>query len=218
MSEKLGERLRKIRESKGLSLDGLAEKSNIHRDHIGRIERNEQSNPRQDTIECLAKALEVSPSELLYGKFGQGLSKLQDLIKGPELKEIPLLSGTVSASDFSHAFDDWEGETIAVPFKSLKNKVAWKVSGRSMEPEIGDGDIIIIDTTVHSDGDLVIGRNDDGVTVKELKVFKDGSIELRPLNPEFKTLRFNSDHDKRLEILGVVVGHYKDLTKRRRKR
>ena len=48
-----------------------------------------------------------------------------------------------------------------------------------------------------------MAENSDGVTVKELKILKDGSVELRPLNPEYPTLKFKSE--SRLEILGVVV-------------
>ena len=63
----VGDRLRELREKKGLSLDDLSRVSGVTRDHIGRIERGESQNPREQTIEALSKALDIHPSLLLYG-------------------------------------------------------------------------------------------------------------------------------------------------------
>ena len=60
-----GEKLQEIRLGKFWSRDELSEKSGIHRDHIGRIERGEGGNSRPPTIRKLAEALEVDPRELL---------------------------------------------------------------------------------------------------------------------------------------------------------
>jgi transcriptional regulator with XRE-family HTH domain len=43
----------------------LAEMVGSHRDHIGRLERDEVANPRMATIRKLAEALEVDPAELV---------------------------------------------------------------------------------------------------------------------------------------------------------
>lgn len=66
MSHALGRKLRKCRKIKGLSLDDLGRLCGMTGAHIGRLERGEQSNPRQETINALAKALDVAPSYLLY--------------------------------------------------------------------------------------------------------------------------------------------------------
>jgi transcriptional regulator with XRE-family HTH domain len=60
-----GEKLQKLRLEKFWSRDELAEKSGIHRDHIGRLERGEGGSSRPPTVRRLAEALGVDPHELL---------------------------------------------------------------------------------------------------------------------------------------------------------
>lgn len=64
MPSTVGELLRSIRESKGLTIDDLAEKSGLNRDHIGRLERGETTNPRRGTMKSIADALGVSLLDL----------------------------------------------------------------------------------------------------------------------------------------------------------
>ena len=60
-----GNKLRELRLAKFWSRDELAEKSGVHRDHIGRLERGEGGNSRPPTIRRLAEALGVDPTELV---------------------------------------------------------------------------------------------------------------------------------------------------------
>jgi transcriptional regulator with XRE-family HTH domain len=60
-----GTKLKSVRERRFLSREELAEKVGSHRDHIGRLERDEVANPRMTTIRKLAQALGVDPAELV---------------------------------------------------------------------------------------------------------------------------------------------------------
>jgi len=60
-----GAKLKSLRERRFLRREELAEKVGSHRDHIGRLERDEIDSPRMTTIRKLAEALEVDPRELL---------------------------------------------------------------------------------------------------------------------------------------------------------
>ncbi|MBD1893955.1 helix-turn-helix transcriptional regulator [Coleofasciculus sp. FACHB-129] len=62
--EKFGKQLRKLRKTRELSHEKLAELTGLHRTYIGGIERGER-NVSLVNIVRLAKALSVSPSELL---------------------------------------------------------------------------------------------------------------------------------------------------------
>lgn len=60
----VGERIKKIRLEKGMTQKEVAEKCGINDANIRKYESGRQ-NPKLDTIEKIATALEVSPSELL---------------------------------------------------------------------------------------------------------------------------------------------------------
>lgn len=62
--KKFGERVRQLRKAKGLSQEKLAELADLHRNYIGGIERGERNLALLNIVR-LAKALEVSPSQLL---------------------------------------------------------------------------------------------------------------------------------------------------------
>jgi len=63
-STKLGKNLKRIRTAKKLSQGAIARKLGVHRAYISGIE-NGKRNPTLATIQKLAKALGVSPKELL---------------------------------------------------------------------------------------------------------------------------------------------------------
>jgi transcriptional regulator with XRE-family HTH domain len=60
-----GAKLKNLRERQFMTREELAEKVGSHRDHIGRLERDEIDNPRMTTIRKLAAALDVDPRDLL---------------------------------------------------------------------------------------------------------------------------------------------------------
>lgn len=62
-SAKLGNYIREKRTSKGLTLRGLAELAGLSFSHLSKIERGEHQ-PSDETIEVLAKSLDISKSEL----------------------------------------------------------------------------------------------------------------------------------------------------------
>lgn len=64
VSKKLGENMRRIREEKKMSQGDICRALDFDRSHVSNIENGKQ-NPTLDTIEKIAKALNVSIKELL---------------------------------------------------------------------------------------------------------------------------------------------------------
>lgn len=64
--KKLGTNIKKLRSKLELSQEQLAEKADLHRTYVGAVERGER-NISLDNIVAIARALEVSASELLEG-------------------------------------------------------------------------------------------------------------------------------------------------------
>lgn len=63
----VGKRIRTLRESKGISQEGLAEKSGLHRTYIGGVERGLR-NPSLKSLARMAKALGVAVGQLFDGE------------------------------------------------------------------------------------------------------------------------------------------------------
>lgn len=63
-TDRFGNRLRQLRESKGLSQEQVANQAGLHRTHVSLIERSQRS-VRIGTLEKLARALGVEPGELV---------------------------------------------------------------------------------------------------------------------------------------------------------
>jgi len=62
--KKFGEKVQKVRKSKGISQEKLADKIALHRNYVGMIERGER-NPTIRTLYKLSKALQANSSDLL---------------------------------------------------------------------------------------------------------------------------------------------------------
>lgn len=60
----LGEAVRRLRKARGLTQEDLSGLTELHRNHIGGIERGER-NITIKTILALAQALEIRPADLL---------------------------------------------------------------------------------------------------------------------------------------------------------
>lgn len=61
---KFGERVRELRDARGLTQEALADAAGLHRTHISLIETGKRS-VQLETIEQLAKALKVQPAEIM---------------------------------------------------------------------------------------------------------------------------------------------------------
>ena len=137
----------------------------------------------------------MSGIKLFKGEFKTKL----DLLIAPQLK-----AGFPSpAADYLHESLDFNRDLIKHPeatFYAL-------VDGDSME-DVGicEGDIAVIDKSLEPEhGDTVVGYINQEFTVKTLDLThkKDGYIELRPANKNYKPIRIDENDD--FEVWGVVV-------------
>ncbi len=71
MSSKIGENIKKLRQQKRISQDRLSKKADLALNTIVKIETGENPNPTLETLQKIAKALDVSVDKLLRDRLGQ---------------------------------------------------------------------------------------------------------------------------------------------------
>lgn len=103
---------------------------------------------------------------------------------------------------------DWE----EIPKKMITSGAQFfglKVTGDSMYPKYLDGDIIIVRRQAEFDtrDDCVVYVNGYNATLKSVIKNEDGTITLRPINPEYSPRTFSTEELEKglLSIAGVVV-------------
>ena len=179
------ERLRIARQSRGLTQQQLAELIGVSRSTVAMWETGEHQ-PDLDTVSKLATILKVSV-DFLLGKTEDPTPLEQRLKDQPwyvELRPIPVYNGA-NAGDIGTFPDDrnivmW----ISVPKKG-PGKYGVIVHGDSMEPDIKDGDIVVIDPDVAIDnGSKVIVIIDGQAYVKKI-YFQNNVIVLQSLNSRY---------------------------------
>ena len=107
------------------------------------------------------------------------------------------------AEDYSHETLDFNRDLIHNPEATFYGKV----EGDSMiEAGICNNDIAVIDRSLEPrDGDVVVGYVNGEFTIKylDMRHKKDGYIELRPANKDFKPIRITPEDN--FEVWGVVI-------------
>ena len=197
------DRLRDLRLSRGLTLQQVADYVGLQKAAIYKYEHGLTVNPKRSLIEKLATLFQVSPSYLL------GIvddDKSADMVKG---FKIPVL-GTVAAGIPITAITDVEDwEEIPEAMAKTGSYFALRIKGKSMEPRICNGDVVIVKQQSDVDtGDVAIVLvNGDEATVKEIKKLDTG-IMLIGWNTAVYSPRFYSAKDIKtlpVKIIGKVV-------------
>jgi len=167
-----GERLRILLEEQNSSDTRLAKTSGVPRSTIRSYFDDPKRVPGADVLFKLASALNMSPSELWMG-YNEN-NKWEDT---PEkILERLRLAQPVSIPVFEH-YPVYAGnakdaplEYVYRPRNTVKgaNLEAYRVYGHCLDPEVKNGDIVIIDRSIEAaagniilcvvDDDLIIGR------------------------------------------------------------
>lgn len=185
-------------EIRGMSQTSLSEKTGLSISAISKYKLG-RVTPSLEVISALAKALDVSELWLLGFDHPMTISSTAEI--GQRWATIPVL-GRVQAgipTDAVEEIIDWV--EIPVDMAATGDFFALKIKGRSMEPKISDGDVVVVrkQADVES-GDIgVVLVNGSEATVKRI-IKHDKGISLVATNPEFSP-RFYT----RKEILSLPV-------------
>ena len=172
---------------------------------ISRYESGNIKNMRRDRIEKYAKALQVSPSEFLDIQEEPQISKIPYTEEGTVL--VPLI-GKVAAGYSCHAEDNIS-EYIRTDGSSLKTGYDYfwlEVKGDSMEPELHEKDLVLVQEQSELDSEcyaVVTVDNEDGL-VKQVQI-DNTKITLKSINPYYPPRVFEKQDMNRIKIVGRVI-------------
>lgn len=163
--------------------------------------RNGTKIPTVDKLAKLASYFSVSLDTLM----GKPLYTEQII-------ELPLV-GLISAGVFDILNEvEWKDKCpVRVQLLSdrpAKECVTMKVLGDSMSPYLLPNDVLVVHRQTYAvNGNIIIAYDEilNGYTVKQFIQYGD-SVELLPMNKEYKPIRYNNPSEQILSIYGVCVG------------
>lgn len=214
--------LKKRRLELGLTMLEVATAVGVSEATISRYESGNIKNMRRDRIEKYAAVLKVKPSAFIEDENASPSStpyprNATPTITGNNLEVVPPpdamvripVIGRVAAG--LQCFADMQIEEYAPCDASLLHTgydyVYLRVTGDSMEPELHEGDKVLVqvrDTVESGDYAVVIVDGDDGL-VKKIEYSKT-QLTLISENPYYPPRRFQRDEMNRVRIFGKVVG------------
>lgn len=196
-----GKKLKRLLEERNITQTKLAEMLNCKQSIISRWVKEISANPKKETIDKLANALNVPPSYFIEEIDTSTVQPLNDITT----MKLPILTTVVCGKPDYCTIDEQIIDDFAeVPKKLFPDSdFIVRCVGESMLPEISPQAYCIIkkiDVPLNNKNMLV--KTENGYTIKRIKVV-DGKIELHYLNPSGKKII-----PKEIKIIGKVVGTY----------
>lgn len=203
------ENIKFLRERMGLSQEALAEKVGYKdRSSIAKIEAG-SVDLSQSKIAAFAKALNVTPAQLMgisddsfQSAIPPGFSPMPETSRVPRIGRIACgqpITAEENIEDYDDVSSSWHADFTLV------------CSGDSMLPKIEDGDVVAIRKQPEvENGQIAAVRIDGEATLKQV-FYRDGYLELRPLNSEYESLIYIGEKMESVSIEGKAVGLCRNL-------
>lgn len=197
----IGARIRLKRKENGYTLEEVAQKLGVSKQTVQRYETGVIANIPSDKIELLSELFNTTPAYLMG--WDSNVAKIPIDTDTITIK----VYGSVPAGQPIEALEDIIGyEEIPTAWTRFgKEFIALIVKGDSMYPKYFEGDVVIIEVTpdCNNGQDAVVYVNGYDATLKELHKNDDGSVTLKPFNPEYPPKTYQPGKDG-VTILGVV--------------
>lgn len=195
--------LKKLRESKRLTVRELSELVGISYSTISKIE-NGDTQFNNEYIKIFTEFFDVSADYLL------GLPSKAIPFNDGTFKPVKIL-GSVKAGNPEDMLDNFLGYLVA-NVDDPDNHFYLEVSGDSMSPTFEEGDYVLVKFTqdINNNDIVVAGMNGSEATVKRYK--KIGSdCFLFPDNENYEPLKLTDELEP--FVVGVVEGYYRPKIK-----
>lgn len=211
MSRFFNNNLNFIRKKKNITQQELADKTNIERSTISRIENGEIDTSIDNAIK-IANALEIPLEEIIAKDLRfDNISPVEidkDVVKIPVLGVIPAgvpIEAIEEVLDYEEIPKDW--------CKGGKKYFGLLIKGDSMFPKYIDNDVVIFEKTndFNNGDECAVMVNGDDCTFK--KVLKhDHGITLQPLNSAYDIKMYSNEDIEKLPI--KIIGVAKEMRRK----
>ena len=160
---------------------------------------NDKRQPDNDSWVLLSQKLNVPIDDLI------GNDKFQSKKRGIR---IPVYGNVAAGVPLEAITDIEDWEEIDEAMAAQGEYIALRIHGKSMEPRMLDGDVVIVKIQSHiEDGEIgIIFVNGDDATCKKIKKTPNG-IMLISNNPAFEPMFYSNEEIENLpvRVLGKVV-------------
>lgn len=203
-----GDRIRALRELKGITQDELAKRLETTKQTISKYENNIVTNIPSDKVESMAEIFDTTPDYILgWDKFPTAKHEARlhkDLQPITRTYKLPLLGPVAAGQPINAAPED--GEMIEVPYDPGKADAALTVKGDSMSPRYLNGDVVFIRFQDDvNDGQIAAVCIDDTVTLKKVYHIPNG-VYLVSENPAHPPMTYTLEDANNIHIVGLAVG------------
>lgn len=211
MSSKVGDYIKSLRKSKGLTQEELGNMIGVKKAAVQKWESGMVQNLKRNTIKQLSDIFEVSPASFIDND--DSIESNATILPQEKIRMIPVYE-SVSAGFGAYA-DNYILEYIPLFISNdeeAHNTLCIKVQGNSMYPKIEDGDSIqVLKQDWCESGQVAIVLIDDENAVVKKVQYDKSSITLLSFNPEYAPRVFKGAERDRLKILGIVRKVIKDI-------
>ena len=211
----IGERIKKRRQELNLSVEDVAKVLNKNRATVYRYESDEIENMPTSVLEPLSKILNTTPAYLMGWEDENSdpiLENIPGIITPVKLKKIPIL-GTIACGKPILAEENYDGYFMIdenLPYSDF----VLKAKGDSMiDANIHEGDLVFFRKQNDVDnGTIAAVLIEDEATLKRVNKSNDTLI-LQPCNTNYNPIIINKSDNKKVLILGQMVGVYSKRSK-----
>ena len=198
----LANKLKELRRSKKMTLEGLAEAIGTSKQTIHRYENGVISNIPHEKIKLLADALGVAPSALMG--WNDSVYSFDNIVPINKRK-LPIV-GTISCGEPIYAEEEY-GSYISTS-SDIDADFCLRAKGDSMiGARIYDGDLVFIrvqDTV--DNGEIAAVIINDEATLKRVYYYPENNkIILSPENPRYAPLVYINEELDSIKIMGKAV-------------
>ncbi len=183
-----------------MTLEEVANIVGVGKSTVRKWETGDIANMKIDKVAQLAKALQVSPNELL------GVWENEEKTSGRV--RIPVLGKVAAGLPLSAVQEILDYEEISLETASKGEYFALQINGDSMEPRMCKGDVVIVrcQPDVESGEIAVVLVGNEDATCKKI-IKQSNGISLVSLNPSYPPMFYTNEEIAALPvtILGKMV-------------